>query len=121
MRLGALSDLLPRRSRRARIVAGTVHGLLHGLLLAVPILGWSLSSADGQRIVVFGLPLTLPVAADEEAADKLHAWHTTLAWTFVSLIAAHALAACWHQFLRREPILRAMLPWRISNDSRGEP
>ena len=120
MRLGALSDLVPRRSRSARIVAGAVHGLLYGLLLAVPILGWGLSSADGQRIDLFGLPLPLPVAADEEVADTLHAWHTTLAWTFASLIAVHAVAACWHQFLRREPILRAMWPWHLSNDKRGE-
>ena len=120
MRLKPLSDLVPSRSRRARIVAATVHGLLYGLLLAVPILGWCLSSADGQRIDLFGLPLPRLVVADEELADKLHAWHTTLAWAFASLIAAHALAGCWHQFLRREPILRAMWPWQLSNDKRGE-
>jgi len=120
LRLGALSDLLPRRSTFARFVACTVHGLLYALLLAVPILGWCLSSADGQRIDLFGLPLPLPVAADEELADKLHAWHTTLAWAFAALIATHAAAACWHQFFLREPILRAMWPWHLSNDKRGE-
>jgi cytochrome b561 len=120
LRFGPLPDLLPRRSAGARFVARAVHILLYGLLLCVPILGWCLSSADGQRIDLFGLALPLPVAADEEVADKFHAWHTALAWTFASLIAVHALAACWHQFLRREPILRAMWPWHLSTNNRGD-
>jgi cytochrome b561 len=120
LRFGPLPDLLPRRSAGARFVARAVHTLLYGLLFCVPVLGWCLSSADGQRIDLFGLPLPLPIAADEDVADKLHTWHTAMAWTFASLIAAHAAAACWHQFLRREPILRAMWPWHLSTHNRGD-
>jgi cytochrome b561 len=106
-----LLDVLPERSACARSLARTVHAILYGLLLAVPLLGWCFSSADGQHATFFGLPLPHLVAADEDVADRLHRWHVGLAWTFLALIALHTAAACWHQFFRREPILRAMWPW----------
>ncbi|WP_410522846.1 cytochrome b, partial [Parvimonas micra] len=47
-----------------------------------------------------------------EAADwgDVHGWlGDTLMW----LAGAHAVAALYHHFVRRDGVLASMLPWRI--------
>lgn len=99
----ALPDLLPQRSKHVRRLASIVHFLLYALLIAVPIAGWSLISAD-----------------DEDLSERLRTWHIAFACAFVFLAVAHVAAACWHQFIRREPILRAMWPWRSLVKKEGD-
>ena len=96
-----LPDLLPSRRAPARIAAGVVHASLYALLAAVPVLGWSSLGVN-----------------DEELADKLHDVHIALACTLIFLIALHAAAACWHQFIRREPVVNAM--WPLSVKKQGD-
>lgn len=97
----------------ARAAAGTTHALLYLLLAGVPLLGWIASNAHGHDIHFFGLPLPALTEADDDFADTLQQWHTIAAWTMLVLGLLHALAALWHHFIRRDPVLTAMLPqWR---------
>ena len=89
------------------------HWALYGLLFVQPVIGWLMSSASGFKVVVFGiLPLPDLVAADKVLADQLkiaHEWGSRL---LLILLLAHVGAALWHHIVRRDDVLRRMLPGR---------
>lgn len=97
-----------------RIASWCAHSALYALVIAVPLLGWTLLNAKGKPAFLFGL-LQMPglVARDRDLADTLEGWHGPLAWTLLALIAAHVLAALWHHFVRRDAVLASML-WRVT-------
>lgn len=101
-------------SPAARATAAAVHVALYLLLAAVPLLGWASSNAHGQDPHFLGIPLPALVAADDDLADTLQLWHARAAWSLLMLGLVHALAALWHHFIRRDPVLAAMLPFRRS-------
>lgn len=86
------------------------HGLLYGLMLALPVTGWLVVSTNGSGPAWFGL-FRFPAIAGEneywhELLEVVHAW---LAWGLVAVAGGHALAALWHHFGRRDGVLRRML------------
>lgn len=94
-----------------RRLAKASHGLLYLGLLATPLLGWALSSARGQLPQLFGLlPLPALVARDRDLAETLAECHEALAWLLIVLIGLHAAAALWHHHVRKDDVLRSMLP-----------
>jgi len=92
-------------------LARASHALLYLLLFAVPLTGWTMSSARGFPVSWFGF-FTLPdlVPKSKPLYDALVTTHETLAWTLVTLAALHAGAALRHHFIHRNDILRRMLP-----------
>jgi len=100
-------------TRAHRIGAALGHAVLYLLLMTLPVLGWATSSAMGHTVTVFGLfHLPALVATSPDLADQLVDLHGVLAWTLFGLVSLHAMAACWHHFVRRDDVLRAMLPRR---------
>lgn len=95
-----------------RIAAGATHIALYALLVAMPLLGWALSSAQGKPVHLFGATLPNFVAADEDLADSLQAWHLNAAWVLLGLVSLHVAAALWHHFVMRDGVLRRMWPQR---------
>lgn len=93
-----------------RACATATHVLLYALLLAMPLLGWALSSAADQTIHFFGVTLPHIVAADDDLADRLQAWHVRVAWVLLGVVCLHAGAALWHHLVRRDGVLRRMWP-----------
>jgi cytochrome b561 len=92
-------------------LASGLHGLLYLLLLALPLLGWALTSARGQSVSLLGgVHLPALLSADLDLADTLELWHGTLAWALAGLIGLHAGAAVWHHLVLRDGVLVAMLP-----------
>ena len=81
------------------------------LLLSLPVLGWLLTNARGQPVVLPGLG-SLPVLLerDLDVADTLQLVHTWTAWILVSMVALHVGAAVWHHRIRRDGVLTAMWP-----------
>lgn len=114
---------LATRNRRERLDSGqsgfehlaarAVHIVLYVMMLALPLLGWALSSARGHAVSLFGM-VDLPalVGRDVDLADQLADIHETLAWTLLGFACVHAAAALWHHFVRGDAVLRAMLPLR---------
>ncbi len=98
-----------------RALIGLVHLSLYGLLLAVPMLGWALTSARGQAVSLFGVG-TLPalIARDVDLGDTLADVHEWAAWSLLAMVGLHVAAALWHHFVRRDAVLLAMLPGRAS-------
>lgn len=87
-----------------------VHWLLYGLLLVVPLLGW-IGVSLFPSLTIFGL-FDLPALAspDEEAAKRVLAVHGALALSMALVIAGHIGAALYHYFIRKDGVLRRMLP-----------
>ena len=118
LRLGrGLANHAPNMSPMLRWAAQGAHVLLYAVLLALPLLGWAVTSAHGIKLTVLGIvPLPQIVSADSELADTLTDYHVRVAWGLLTLVTAHAGAACWHHFVRRDSVLRAMLP-RVTRGS----
>lgn len=88
------------------------HLALYGLLLCMPLLGWSMSNAQGHPVLLFNLwPLPVLTGIDPNLADTLQEWHEFASWCLLGLVCLHMLAALWHHWVRRDDVLSRMLPW----------
>ena len=92
-----------------RVAASGAHWALYGLLFALPLTGWAMSSAANFPVSVFGL-FTLPdfVAADDGLKQLLADVHEVLAEALFVLALVHILAALKHQFIDRDGTLARM-------------
>lgn len=87
-----------------------VHWLLYGLLLVVPLLGW-IGISLYPSLTIFGLfDLPALTGPDQPRAERALAVHGLLARVLMVLAALHVAAALQHHFLRRDGVLRRMLP-----------
>lgn len=92
--------------------ARVLHGLLYLLLIAVPLLGWINASYRGMPVTLFGLARMPPLVATHAAG-----WHWTgdvhmliADYGITTLVGLHVAAAMYHHFIRRDGVLRRMLP-----------
>jgi cytochrome b561 len=94
-----------------RVAASVAHWLMYAVVASVTLLGWALCNAHAVHLRLLGL-LALPdiVAADSELADTLTDYHVLGAWLLFGFVVTHVLAALWHHFIRRDAVLKAMLP-----------
>ncbi|NIZ03950.1 cytochrome b [Thalassospira lucentensis] len=100
-----------------RVVAKLGHLALYGVMIAMPLSGWMMSSAANFPVSVFGL-FTLPnlVAPDKELFETLKTVHWLLSWAIVVLVVGHIGAALKHHFIDRDATLRRMLPGKIEDN-----
>jgi len=89
-----------------------VHAGLYALMIAMPLLGWALLSAEGESIPLFGLELPALVQENDSLADQLKEVHEFIGTAGYFLIGLHALAALFHHYLLRDNTLRRMLPFK---------
>lgn len=95
-----------------RTIAPWSHAALLVLLISLPLTGWMMSSAGGVPVVWFGvLPLPDLVSREMHLFERLRTTHHWLAWTLMGLLAVHVLAVVHHDVVRRDGILRRMLPF----------
>jgi cytochrome b561 len=101
---------IPALERR---LAGTMHLLLYGLLLALPMAGWIASSASNLTVSWFGW-FTFPdlVDTDPALARSAKIAHRVMAWLLLACIVVHVAAALRHHFVRSDGVLARMLPRR---------
>ncbi|MEM8768937.1 MAG: cytochrome b/b6 domain-containing protein, partial [Pseudomonadota bacterium] len=85
------------------------HWLLYGLLLALPISGWLMSSASAYSVSWFNL-FSFPdlVGADEGLKETLVLVHEFLAKTLFIVALAHIGAALYHHVWLKDDVLRGM-------------
>jgi cytochrome b561 len=99
---------VPAPAWQNRLASG-VHGLLYLLMAAVPLLGWSYSSAAGFPVVWLGvLPLPDLVSPDKALAETLKGLHKIAAWSLLTLILVHVAAALKHQLIDRDRLIARM-------------
>lgn len=82
------------------------------LCLAIPLVGWAMSSAKGFPVVWFGV-IALPdlVAKDKALGHNLAELHEVLAWSLAALVGLHTAAALKHRLINKDSVLQRMLPW----------
>ncbi len=83
----------------------------YGLMFALPVTGWLMSSASAIPVSFFGL-FDLPdlVPRDEPLFRALVTIHHLLGYALMALLSVHAGAALRHHFVLRDATLRRMLP-----------
>ena len=104
-----------------RVVARFTHVLLYALLFAVPLAGWTMSSARGFPVSWFGI-FTLPdlVPKNKTLYEVLLTTHGILAWTLGVVAIIHLLAALKHHFVHKDDVLRRMLPFTSPKTERSQ-
>ncbi len=110
--LNAVPTLPESMKWHERMGAHLGHWGLYGLMFILPVSGWLMSSAAGFPVSVFGW-FTLPdlIAADKDLAELLGEAHELLAFAIIGLAAIHASAALMHHFIKKDNVLKRMLPW----------
>lgn len=106
--LPRLVDTLPDWQK---VLARFVHLCFYGLMFALPVTGWVMSSAAGIPVSVLGL-FTLPdlVARSDILFQTCIQVHAALAFGLIACLLAHIGAALRHHFLLRDATLKKMLP-----------
>ncbi len=102
-----LPEETPLWQRRA---AKMSHGLFYLLLLAMPLVGWSMLSAGGFPVHLFG-DVNLPplVAQDPRLYAFLRETHTWLAIVLFVTFIVHFAAAMFHALILRDGVFSSMV------------
>lgn len=88
------------------------HVLLYCLMMAVPLIGLAFAAWSGQGID-FGVFSIAPLMVENHAvARQIGEIHELAAYLLICLASLHALVALWHHFIRKDDVLRRMLPPR---------
>ncbi len=96
----------------ARLAAHAGHWLLYSLMLAIPVSGWLMSSAQGFQVVWFGvLPLPDLVPKDAALGELLNDVHVVLNYTLLVAVIGHIAAALQHHLIKKDGVLTRMLPF----------
>ncbi len=99
----------PALSPLAQYASKTMHLVLYGLMIAMPIAGWLTLSAAGKTVPFYGLELPPLIAKNKELADIIKELHETAGKAGYFLIAGHALVGLYNHYIRRDNVLTRML------------
>lgn len=95
--------------------AKAVHLLLYLAMILMLGSGYLIQIHMQPELSLFGIVgIPRPFDPGEEEGLRAAAWylHTYGQWLLIGLAAAHTGAALWHNFVRRDAVLRGMLPGR---------
>lgn len=91
--------------------ASSLHGVLYGLMFAVPLSGYFYSLAAGVPVVYLGMiPLPVVIGPQPEWKPLLKLLHYVLNALLLGCVALHFLAALKHQWMDRDDVFKRMLP-----------
>ena len=102
-----------------RRLAQFTHFMLYALLFALPLSGWTMSSARGFPVSWFGV-FQLPdlVPRNRALYEALMDTHHALTWVLIAVVVLHVAGALKHHFVHRDDVLRRMLPFPPPNQPR---
>jgi cytochrome b561 len=96
-----------------KLAARATEYALYILLMLQPALGLLNTNARGRRVNFYFLGELPPVVGpDKMLARQAMTAHEVVAYLLVALIALHTSAALFHHFVRRDNVLKAILPVR---------
>lgn len=105
--LPALVENLPGWQK---VAARFVHLSFYGLMFALPLSGWLMSSAAAIPVYAFGWKLPDFIARDDHLFHALIEVHKWLSFALIACFMVHAGAALRHHFLLGDDTLKKMLP-----------
>lgn len=91
--------------------ARITHWLLYALIFIMPLSGWLMSSTGGRQVEWFWL-FAVPdlMSKNKYWNDIFHETHEIMAWVLFALALFHILAALWHVAIKKDGLLKRMLP-----------
>src|SRR5580692_1642644 len=113
--------LPPGMTPLERTLARATHIAFYGLLFAMPLTGWLMSSAKNYSVSWFGV-FTWPnlIAKNETAFDLLRSTHHILSYALFAIAVLHILAAFKHHFWNKDTVLLRMLPFTKFDPAKSE-
>lgn len=87
-----------------------VHSWIYLLLIVIPLLGWAGISLYPAVVLYGSFSVPAILEPNREASAAVLTAHRYAAFTLIGLIAVHVGAALFHHFVRRDDVLRRMLP-----------
>lgn len=91
------------------LAAKASHWLLYTLMVAMPLIGWSMLSAGGYPVTMFkGFSLPPIAPHDATAYAVLRTAHTWLALLLFATVLMHLAAALYHAWVRRDDVFPSM-------------
>jgi cytochrome b561 len=93
-----------------KLVGHVTHWSIYALLLLVPLFGWLGVSAYPALGVPGGWSLPALISADQKLAETFFALHKAAGMLLAFLVAMHIGAALFHHVIRKDNVLRRMLP-----------
>lgn len=106
----ALPELVDQLPDWQKVAARFVHLCFYGLMFALPLSGWLMSSAASIPVYCFGVRLPDLIAHNEYQFQALIQIHKWLGYVLIGFIGLHAGAALKHHFISRDDTLKNMLP-----------
>jgi cytochrome b561 len=112
LRLGASAPALPEDTPAwERAAARSSQLLLYVFMISLPLSGWIINSAAGIPFKIFWWLELPPLGqADKQVATLTAYVHFWLGVVFAALVVVHISAALRHHFVKRDSVLRRMLP-----------
>ena len=95
-----------------QVLAKTAHLALYFFMIAMPIAGWLILSAEGKIIPFFGAELPALVGQNKQLAEQAEELHELGGTIGYWLIGIHAAASLFHQYVLRDRLLSRMMPLR---------
>ena len=93
-------------------IARANHWLLYVVLIIMPVTGYIGSKAGGFLVPWFWLFETPDwVGKNEDLNTIAENVHAVTAYVLLGLISLHVAAAFWHHIVRKDVVLRRMLPF----------
>jgi cytochrome b561 len=93
------------------------HWALYAIMLLIPLTGYLFVSAEGQHLDFFGgLAMASPLPTDRAVSVPMEFIHKTGQYAVYTVVGLHVLAALYHHFVKRDGVLRRMLPLRGAAD-----
>ena len=93
-----------------RFASQATHWAMYGLLLGLPVLGWIGISMFPALSTFGGLTIPALTSPDPDGAKQVLWVHGLFAYFIIGFIALHVSAALFHHFIKRDNVLRRMLP-----------
>lgn len=109
---GAIPPIVPPSPRWQIYIANLVEFTLYVFMVVMPILGWSILSAEGAKIPFFGLQLPALMSTDKDLAKQIEEIHGLIGNIGFYIIGLHTIAALFHHYVQKDNVLSRMLPWR---------
>jgi cytochrome b561 len=106
-----VKPLLPAGTKAwERIAEHLGHFALYLFLICMPLVGWIGSIAAGYAPKLGSIEFNLPIEKNKVLSETAFDLHNTFAIILIVLVSIHILAALFHHFIKRDGVLRRMLP-----------
>lgn len=104
--------ITPPPPRVLHVLSIAAHLAIYVWLVAMPIAGWTILSAEGDPIPFLGLNLPPLTGVSENLAEQVEELHEAGGTLGYFLLGLHAAAALFHHYLMKDNTLTRMLPPR---------